>query len=74
MSNLNVSLPCFVLYLLSDLNVILPWFVLRLLLGLMFRGWFVIDGILVLITMGKLVLGLLIFFVKERHVLISWLI
>ena len=35
--------------LVSGLNVILPWFVMRLLLGLMFCGCFVIDGILVLI-------------------------
>jgi len=34
----------------------------------------VIDGILVLITIGKSGLGLLIFFVKEMCVLISWLI
>jgi len=50
------------------------WFVLRLLLGLMFCGCFVIDGILVLITVGKSGLGLLIFFVKGMRVLISWLI
>ena len=56
------------------LNVILPWFVLRLLLGLMFRGCFVIDEILVLTTAGKSVLGLLTFFVKGMCVLISWLI
>ena len=37
---------------------------LLLLLGLMFRGCFVIDGILVLIIVGKSGLGLLIFFVK----------
>jgi len=60
--------------LMYDLNVILPWFVLRLLLGLMFRGCFVIDEILVLITVGKSDLGLLIFFVKGKRVLISWLI
>jgi len=48
----------------SGLNVILPWFVLCLLLGLMFRGCFVIDGILVLITVGKSSLGLFIFFMK----------
>ena len=60
--------------LMSGLNVILPWFVSYLLLGLMFRGYFIIDGILVLITVGKSGLGLLIFFVKEMHVLISWLI
>jgi len=35
--------------LMYGLNVILSWFVLHLLLGLMFRGCFVIDGILVLI-------------------------
>jgi len=52
----------------------LSWFVLRLLLGLMFRGCFVIDGILVLITVGQSGLGLLIFFVRGMHVLISWLI
>ena len=55
-------------------NVILPWFVLRLLLGLMFCGCFVIGRILVLITVGKSGLGLLIFFVKEIHMQISWLI
>ena len=60
--------------LMSSLNVILPWFVLCLLLGLMFHGCFVIDGIFVLITVGKSDLGLLIFFMKEMHVLISWLI
>ena len=43
--------------LMSGLNVILPWFVLRLLLGLMFRGCFIIDGILVLIFVGQLGLG-----------------
>ena len=47
--------------LIYGLNVILPWFVLRLLLELMFRGCFVSDGILVLITVGKSSLGLLIF-------------
>jgi len=57
--------------LMYGLNVIMPWFVLRLLLGLMFRGCFVIDGILVLITVGQSGLGLLIFFMKEMHVLIS---
>jgi len=41
--------------------VILLWFVLRLLLGQMFLGCFVIDGMLVLITVGKLGLQLLIF-------------
>jgi len=56
------------------LNVILLWFVMRLLLGLMFRGGFVIDGILVLINVEKSGLGLLIFFVKGMHVLVSWLI
>jgi len=60
--------------LMYSLNVILSWFVLRLLLRLMFRGCFVIDGILVLIIVGKSGLGLLIFFVKEMCVLISWLI
>jgi len=38
----------------SDWNVILFWFVLRLLLGQMFLGCFVIDGMLVLITVGKI--------------------
>jgi len=57
-----------------DWNVILLWFVLRLLLGQMFLGYFVIDEILVLITMGKSGLGLLIFFVKGMRVLVSWLI
>ena len=60
--------------LMYDLNVILPWFVLHLLLGVMFYGCFVIDEILVLITVGKSGLGLLIFFVKGMRVLISWLI
>jgi len=58
----------------SGLKVILPWFVLCLLIGLMFHGCFVLDEIFVLITMGKPDLGLLIFFAKEMHVLISWLI
>jgi len=40
----------------------------------MFLGCFVIDGILVLITVEKSSLGLLIFFVKGMRVLISWLI
>jgi len=52
----------------------LPWFVLRLLLGLMFRGCYVIDEIFVLIAVGKSGLGLLILFVKGMCVLISWLI
>jgi len=60
--------------LVSGLNVILPWFVMRLLLGLMFCGCFVIDEILVLISVGQSGLGLLIFFVKGMRVLISWLI
>ena len=60
--------------LMSGWNVILLWFVLCLLLGQMFLGCFVIDGMLVLITVGKLGLQLLIFFVKEMRVLISWLI
>jgi len=55
-------------------NVNLSWFVLCLLLGQMFLGCFVIDGILVLITVEKSGLGLLIFFVKVMRVLISWLI
>jgi len=42
--------------LMYDLNVILSWFVLHLLLRLMFCGCFVIDGILVLIIVGKSVL------------------
>ena len=46
----------------SGWNVILLWFVLRLLLGQMFLGCFVIDEMLVLITVGKLGLQLLIFF------------
>jgi len=45
-----------------------------LLLGLMFCGCFVIDEILVLISVGQSGLGLLIFFVRKMHVLISWLI
>ena len=57
--------------LMYDLNVILPWFMSRLLLGLMFRGCFTIDGILVLITVGKSGLGLLILFVKGMRVMIS---
>jgi len=36
-----------------DLNLILPWFVMHFLPGLMFRGCFVIDGILVLINVEK---------------------
>ena len=40
----------------------------------MFRGCFVIDGILVLIIVGKSSLGLLIFFGNGMCVLISWLI
>ena len=55
------------------LNVILPWLVVHLLLRQMFLDCFVIDGILVLITVGKLVLRLLIFFVKGMCVGISWL-
>ena len=60
--------------LMYGLNVILPWFVLHLLLELMLCGCFVIDGILVLIIVGKSGLELLIFFVKGMCVLISWLI
>jgi len=60
--------------LMSGWNVTLPWFVLRLLLGQMFIGCFVIDGILVLITVEKSGFGLLIFFGKGMRVLISWLI
>jgi len=56
-----------------DLNAILPWFVLHLLLGLMFRGCFIIGGTLVLITVGKSSLGLLIFFVKGMRVRMRWL-
>jgi len=40
----------------------------------MFLGCFVIDEILVLITVEKSDLWLLIFFVKGMRVLISWLI
>jgi len=58
----------------SDLNVILHWFVMRSLLRLMLCECFVIDEILVLITVKKSDLGLLIFFVKGMRVLISWLI
>jgi len=58
----------------SDWNVTLFWFVLRLLLRQMFIGCFVIDEILILITMEKSCLGLLIFFVKGMRVLINWLI
>jgi len=58
----------------SGWNVTLPWFVLRLLLGQMFLVCFVIDEILVLITVKKSGLGLLIFFVKGMRTLISWLI
>ena len=53
--------------LMSDWNVILLWFVLRLLLGKMFLECFVINGILVLITVRKLGLGLLIFFWMLRN-------
>jgi len=60
--------------LMSGWNVIMFWFVLHLLLGLMFLGCFAIDEILVLIIVGKSGLGLLIFFVKEMCVVISWLI
>ena len=59
--------------LISSWNVTLSWFVLRLLLGQMFLGCFVIDGILILITVKKSGLGLLIFFVKKMRMLISWL-
>ena len=57
--------------LMSSWNVTMPWFVLRLLLGQMFLGCFIIDGILVLITVKKSGLELLIFFMKRMHVLIS---
>jgi len=60
--------------LMYGLNVIPPWFVLHLLLGLIFRGCFVIDEILILITVEKSGLGLLIFFIKGIRVLINWLI
>ena len=56
-----------------DLNVILPRFVVHLLLRLMFLGFFVIGGILVLITLRKSGFGFLTFFVKGMHVLISLL-
>ena len=45
-----------------DYDFVLPWFVLHLLLGL----------ILVLIIVGKSCLRLLIFFMKEMRVLVSW--
>jgi len=48
--------------------------VLHLLLELLLRGCFVINEILVLITMRKSGLGLLIFFVKRMYVRISLLI
>ena len=51
--------------LIFGLNVILHWFVLYLLLELMFHGYFIIAGILILITLGKLGLGLLIFSWRE---------
>jgi len=57
--------------LMSGWNVTLPCFVLRLLLGQMFLRCFVIDEILVLITVEKSGLRLLIFFVKGMRVLIS---
>ena len=60
--------------LMSGWNVTLPWFVLCSLLGQMFLGCFVINGIFVLITVEKSGLWLLIFFVKGMRVLISWLI
>jgi len=44
---------------------------LRLVLRLMFRGCFVINGILILIFVEQLGLGLLIFFVKGTCVLVS---
>ena len=47
--------------------MILPWLVLHLLLGLMFRGCFVIHEILILITVGKSGLRSLIFF-REGNV------
>jgi len=53
------------------LNVIMSWFVLHLLLGLLFRGCFVINEIFVLIIMEKSGLWLLIFFVKRMCALIS---
>jgi len=46
------------------LNVILPWFVLHLLLRLMFIGFFVIGGTLVLITVEKSGFRFFTFFVK----------
>ena len=58
----------------SGWNVTLSWFVLHLLLTQMFIGCFVIDEILVLITVEKSGLRLLIFFVNGMCVLISWLI
>ena len=60
--------------LMYGLNVIMSWFVLHLLLGLLFRGCFVINEIFVLIIMEKSGLWLLIFFVKRMCALISWLI
>jgi len=42
------------------------WFVLHLLLELMFCGCLIIDGILVLIIVGKSGLGLFIFFMKGK--------
>jgi len=60
----------------SDWNVTLSWFVLGLcciyLLGQMFLGCFVIDEILVLVTVEKSGLGLLIFFVKGMRVPINF--
>jgi len=57
-----------------DLNVILPWFVLHLLLGLTFLGFFVIGGTLALITVEKLGLRFLTYFMKVMHVLTNLLI
>ena len=51
--------------LMYDLNVIMLWFMLHLLLELMFRGCFVIDGIIVLITVGKSSLGVTHFSWRE---------
>jgi len=55
------------------LNVIMSWFVLHLLLGLMFLGFLIIGGTLVLITVGKSGLGFPTFFVKGMHVLTNFL-
>jgi len=59
----NIWLEC-------DSSLVCAAFIVRTI----FLRCFVIDGILVSITVGKSGLGLLIFFVEGMRVLISWLI